>query len=62
MSAPPTVSCPALITTALGMVFLNTSPDHGNTASGKLKYLDVSHVFARVIEHIHGATSIADLF
>ena len=44
------------------MVFLNTIPDHGNTASGKLKYLDVSHVFARAIEHIHGATSIADLF
>ena len=44
------------------MVFLNTIPDHGNTASGKLKYLDVSCVFARAIEHIHGATSIADLF
>ena len=44
------------------MVFLNTIPEHGNTASGKLKYLDVSHVFARAIDHIHGATSIADLF
>ena len=44
------------------MVFLNTIPDHGNTASGKLTYLDVSYVFSRAIEHIHGATSIADLF
>ena len=44
------------------MVFLNTIPDHGNTASNKLTYLDVSYVFARAIEHIHGATSIADLF
>jgi ribose-phosphate pyrophosphokinase len=44
------------------MVFLNTIPSHGNTPSGKLTYLDVSHVFARAIEHIHGATSIQDLF
>ena len=44
------------------MVFLNTIPCHGNTPSNKLTYLDVSNVFARAIEHIHGATSIADLF
>ena len=44
------------------MVFLNTIPEVGNTPSGKIKFLDVAPVFARAIEHIHGATSIADLF
>jgi len=44
------------------MLFLNTIPQVGNTPSGKIKFLDVSEVFARAIEHIHGATSIADLF
>lgn len=44
------------------IVFLNTIPEHENTASDKLKYLDVAPVFARAIEHIHGGTSIADLF
>ena len=44
------------------MVFLNTIPQTGNTPSNKLKYLDVAPVFARAIEHIHGATSIAALF
>ncbi len=44
------------------MVFLNTIPQLGNTPSGKIKFLDVAPVFARAIEHIHGATSIADLF
>ncbi len=44
------------------MVFLNTIPSHGNTPSNKLKYLDISYVFARAIDHVHGATSIADLF
>ena len=44
------------------MVFLNTIPELGNTASNKIKFLDVAPVFARAIEHIHGATSIADLF
>ena len=44
------------------MVFLNTIPQVSNTASGKIKFLDVSHVFARAIEHVHGGTSIADLF
>ena len=44
------------------MVFLNTIPEVGNTASNKIKFLDVAPVFARAIEHIHGGTSIADLF
>ena len=44
------------------MLFLNTSPQIGNTPSGKIKFLDVAPVFARAIEHIHGSTSIADLF
>ena len=44
------------------MVFLNTIPQVGNTPSGKLKFLDVALIFARAISHIHGATSIADLF
>ena len=44
------------------MVFTNTIPEMGNTPSGKIKYLDVAPVFARAIEHIHGATYIADLF
>ena len=44
------------------MLFLNTIPQISNTDSGKLKFLDVAPVFARAIEHIHGGTSIADLF
>lgn len=44
------------------IVFLNTIPQQGNTPSGKIKFLDVAPVFARAIEHIHGGTSIADLF
>ena len=44
------------------MVFLNTIPQVGNTPSGKLKFLDVAPIFARAIEHVHGGTSIADLF
>ena len=44
------------------MLFLNTIPEKENTPSGKCKFLDVAPVFARAIEHIHGATSIADLF
>ena len=44
------------------MVFLNTIPEVGNTPSKKIKFLDVAPVFARAIEHIHGGTSIADLF
>ena len=44
------------------MVFLNTIPQVCNTPSSKIKFLDVAPVFARAINHIHGATSIADLF
>jgi len=44
------------------MVFLNTIPQVGNTASGKIKFLDVAPIFARAISHVHGGTSIADLF
>ena len=44
------------------MVFLNTIPEVGNTPSKKIKFLDVAPIFARAIEHIHGGTSIADLF
>ena len=44
------------------MLFLNTIPEVNNTPSHKIKFLDVAPVFARAIEHIHGATSIADLF
>ena len=44
------------------IVFLNTIPQMGNTPSTKIKFLDVAPVFARAIEHIHGGTSIADLF
>ena len=44
------------------MLFLNTIPEMNNTASGKIKFVDVAPIFARAIEHIHGATSIADLF
>ena len=44
------------------IVFLNTIPQMGNTPSNKLNFLDVAPVFARAIEHIHGGTSIADLF
>ena len=44
------------------MVFLNTIPQVGNTPSGKIKFLDVAPIFARAIAHIHGSTSIADLF
>ena len=44
------------------MLFLNTIPQVGNTKSGKIKFLDVAPIFARAIEHIHGGTSIADLF
>ena len=43
------------------MLFLNTIPEVNNTPSGKIKFLDVAPVFARAIEHIHGATSIAAL-
>ena len=44
------------------MVFLNTIPEVANTPSKKIKFLDVAPIFARAIAHIHGGTSIADLF
>ena len=44
------------------LVVHNTIPLTQNTPSGKIKQLDVSAVFARAIAHIHGGTSIADLF
>ena len=44
------------------IVFLHTIPQLANTPSNKIKFLDVAPVFARAIEHIHGGTSIADLF
>ena len=44
------------------LVIHNTIPVTRNTPSNKIKQLDVSSVFARAISHIHGGTSIADLF
>ena len=44
------------------MVFHNTIPVEDKTPSGKIKALDVAPIFARAISHIHGSTSIADLF
>ena len=44
------------------IVFLNTIPRSAAATSEKIKFLDVSGIFARAIEHIHGGTSIADLF
>ena len=44
------------------MIFLNTIPQVTNTASNKLKFLDVAPIFARAISHVHEGSSIADLF
>ena len=44
------------------IVIHNTIPLTRNTASNKIKQLDVAPIFARAIAHIHGGTSIADLF
>ena len=44
------------------LVLLNTIPKPANCNCDKLVYLDAAPVFARAIEHIHGGTSIADLF
>ena len=44
------------------IVFHNTIPVVDRTPSGKIKQLDVAPIFARAISHIHGSTSIADLF
>ncbi len=40
----------------------NTIPLGNNTPSGKICQLDVGPIFARAISHVHGGTSIADLF
>ncbi len=44
------------------LVLLNTIPLSEECPTDKIKMLDVAPVFARAIEHIHGGTSIADLF
>ena len=44
------------------LVVHNTIPLTQNSPSGKFKQLDVAPIFARAIAHIHGGTSIADLF
>ena len=44
------------------VVVHNTIPLVKNCPSDKIKQLDVAPVFARAISHIHGGTSIADLF
>ena len=44
------------------LVVHNTIPLAQNTPSSKIKQLDVAPIFARAIAHIHGGTSIADLF
>ena len=44
------------------LVVHNTIPLTKNTASNKIKQLDVAPIFARAIAHVHGGTSIADLF
>ena len=44
------------------MVFHNTIPMPENCPCDKIKMLDVAPIFARAISHIHGGTSIADLF
>ena len=44
------------------VVVHNTIPLSKNTESNKIMQLDVAPIFARAISHIHGGTSIADLF
>ena len=44
------------------LVVHNTIPLTQNTPSNKIKQLDVAPIFARAIAHVHGGTSIADLF
>ena len=44
------------------LVLLNTIPLEKNTPSEKIIQLNVAPIFARAIAHIHGGTSIADLF
>jgi len=44
------------------LVFHNTIPMPENCPCDKIKMLDVAPIFARAISHVHGGTSIADLF
>lgn len=44
------------------LVVHNTIPLPKNCPSTKIKQLDVAPIFARAIAHVHGGTSIADLF
>ncbi len=44
------------------IVFHNTIPMPEYCPCDKIKMLDVAPIFARAISHIHGGTSIADLF
>ena len=44
------------------VVVHNTVPLPKNCPCDKIKQLDVAPIFARAISHIHGGTSIADLF
>ena len=44
------------------VVVHNTIPLPENCPCDKIKQLDVAPIFARAISHIHGGTSIADLF
>ena len=44
------------------LVVHNTIPMDPNCTCDKIKQLDVAPLFARAIAHIHGGTSIADLF
>ena len=44
------------------LVVHNTIPLPENCPCAKIKQLDVAPIFARAISHIHGGTSIADLF
>ena len=44
------------------VVIHNTIPLNPNCPCDKIKQLDVAPIFARAISHIHGGTSIADLF
>jgi ribose-phosphate pyrophosphokinase len=44
------------------VVVHNTIPVPTDCSTRKIKQLDVAPIFARAIAHIHGGTSIADLF
>jgi ribose-phosphate pyrophosphokinase len=44
------------------LVVHNTIPVDEDCPCDKIKQLDVAPIFARAIAHIHGGTSIADLF